>query len=224
MIAGVLRLLDVLMGLREPVAKELPPQPADFTSLSDENLRQLYLEVGAEMRALRATEFSVAGLFYAVAAFLLSASLGLLVAEGITHLLKVACILAVIAFLLRFWFAVHSRIAHDNASYAYLMGCRRFIEKRWFWEGMPGKPANIGDGAGGRGYRMTQELVALASLAVSGILLLALLFSTNWRALCSEDKPAATPIIVNASSAAAVTTPPASTVASATSAASAASD
>lgn len=211
MIAGVLRLLDVLMGLREPVPKELPAPPADFQLRTDENLQQLYLEVGAEMRALRATEFSVAGLFYAVAAFLLTASLGLLVAEGVSYLLKAVCIVAVILFLLRFWFAVHARIAHDNASYAYLMDCRRFIEKGWFWEGMPGKPANIGDGPGGRGYRMTQELVALSSLAVSGILVLALLLSANWRELWDVSKPvvASAPLPLVAASA-----PPAASAAS----------
>lgn len=217
MITGVLRLLDVALGLREPVVTTPPEPPVELKPHTDENLRQLYVELGSEMRALRATEFSVAGLFYAVAAFLLTASFSLLAADKVTYLVKAVSIVAVVIFLLRFWMAVHSRIAHDNASYAHLMTCRRFIEKRWFWEGMPGKPANIGDGAGGRGYRMTQGLVALSSLAVSGILMLALLLSANWSELCGVSKPAEVVGVSTASSSAVAASPAAS-------AASAASD
>lgn len=226
MIDGVLRLLDVLMGLREPVVKEPPPPPDNGDTLSDENLRQLYLELGAEMRALRATEFSVANLFYVVAAFLLTASLGLLAAEKVTYLVKAVCTVVTVIFLLRFWFAVHSRIAHDNASYTHLMACRRFIEKRWFWEGMPGKPANIGDKPGGRGHRMTQALVALSALAVSGILVLVLLLTANWSELCVAREIDGASVNVKEPSSPTIAAPPvpsATSAASVTPAASAAS-
>jgi hypothetical protein len=164
----VVRFADFLLRLRKP---KTVPVPTHSVRRSRHAMPHLYAELGQEMRALRTTEASTIAAFYAVTGLIFAGGATVLSSDSFQFPVKAAAIIGSVVFLLAFWLMVHSRIAHDNASYAHLMSRRRWIEQRWFWPGMPGRPPNIGHGPSGPGYRKTQALVALSALAVSTVLL-----------------------------------------------------
>lgn len=175
MLDGLLRVLDCIKGIKPANPQDPPPPPGGWRgSLSSPQTVALYEDLGQEMRALRATEFSVATLFYAVASFLVAANFAALAAEALPNSVKVGCVSTTIVFLLFLWSHVHGRISHDNHSYSHLLSRRRYIERSWFWPDMPGKPVNTATGASGPGYRMTQQMLALSVVFVVFVLALTL--------------------------------------------------
>jgi len=175
MMEVILRLLDKLLGLSKPVIPEPPPMPANLTPERQARLSDLYLELGSEMRALRATEASMAGLFFTVVGLLFAGGISLLGSEKLSWGVKLWGIVGSSLFLLLFWFALHARILHDHVSYSHLMSRRSFLDAQWFWPGMPGRPPHLATGHGGPGYRKTQALIALSALSVLTLLFVMLI-------------------------------------------------
>lgn len=170
MMEAILRLLDKLMGLSKPDIPEPPAMPPDLSPERQARLSDLYLELGSEMRALRATEASMAALFFTVVGLLFAGGISLLGSEKLSWSVKCWGIVGSSLFLLLFWFALHARILHDHVSYSHLMSRRSFLDAQWFWPDMPGRPPHLKGGHGGPGYRKTQALIALSALSVLTLL------------------------------------------------------
>ncbi|MGD9584429.1 MAG: hypothetical protein AB7V26_12285 [Lysobacterales bacterium] len=182
MLEGILRVLDCVKGIKPAKPDDPPPPPAAYRCprpIATPEMIALYEELGQEMRALRATEFSVATLFYAVASFLVVANFTVIAAGSLPLVVKAATVVLTVVFLLLLWSHVHGRISHDNHSYSHLLSRRRYLEREWFWENMPGKPANVATGASGPGYRMTQQMLALSVVFVVATLVLVLFLTLN---------------------------------------------
>lgn len=177
MLEGILRALDCVKGIKPTKPDDPPPPPSGYRCpppIATPEMIALYAELGQEMRALRATEFSVATLFYAVASFLVAANFTVIAAESLPFVVKASAVALTVVFLLMLWSHVHGRISHDNHSYSHLLSRRRYLEREWFWENMPGKSSNVATGASGPGYRMTQQMLALSVVFVVATLLLVL--------------------------------------------------
>lgn len=197
MMEAILRLLDKLLGLSKPDIPEPPAMPADLSPERQARLSDLYLELGSEMRALRATEASMAGLFFTVVGLLFAGGISLLGSEKLSWGVKLWGIVGSSLFLLLFWFALHARILHDHVSYSHLMSRRSFLDAQWFWPGMPGRPPHLKGGHGGPGYRKTQALIALSALSVLTLLFVMLIVAYSAGAEAKDNGPtrdgAATP-------------------------------
>lgn len=148
--------------------------------MSSPEMLALYSELGQEMRALRATEFSVATIFYAVVGFLVAGSFSVLATDSLSSSVKIAVIGFTVASFFAIYAPVHHRIARDNTSYAHLMVCRRFIEKQWFWQGMPVTPSTSTFADPAPGYRLTQRMLFGSLLVFSLTLVAALVFTLQY--------------------------------------------
>jgi len=183
MIDWVLRTIDMLQdnGKLPKTEVILPVETPKCKGKTND----FYREIHSDMRALRDTELKMTALFYQTAAFVFAGNMAL-VASGNTNLnewLKTIVLAVSICFLVAFWLRVHARIEHDHKSYEFLMAYKRILEKEWFGKTAPIKPDHLGVNEAGPGYRKTQSLVALSSIAVVIVLVTIFLshFGRIWK-------------------------------------------
>lgn len=184
MIELILKLMDFILKIKKPERYE-PSKPVQVSESVDDALflnmkytQDFYREVNADMRAFRDWEFKMVSLYFQVSSFFFAGNIILMVsaASGL-NMLRFCVGLISIVFLLAFWFKLHSRIAHDNNSYAFNMSHRRYIERKWFGNEYPKPPAHVSKSATGPGYRKMQALVAISAIAACSVLIVGLIHS-----------------------------------------------